>query len=267
MTDDWKRRSVLAGVLGAGGAIAWSGRATGQEPAAGRGLSLLQERWVGIVNHPERATSYSFEEGNQCIATAEAIEGPFYGDRRLPRRSDIREGREGVMLELGLRIVSADTCRPVSGAELEIWHCDAVGLYSRFAKNDPLVWPVPGAKVPPSDEETFLRGCQCTDEQGFARFTTIVPGWYTPRAPHIHGKVWTGGKSVFVFQMYLPDSVNRRVALLPPYNRRPPSPYTNYNDSVIERSGGANGSFLKVTPTLAGYRGTLTVGLPSTAST
>ena len=76
-------------------------------------------------------------------------------------------------------VVDASTCKPVKGALVEIWHCDAAGLYSGFGGG--------------AASRTFLRGGQRTDAKGLARFTTIYPGWYPGRTVHIHVKVHVGG--------------------------------------------------------------------------
>ena len=67
----------------------------------------------------------------------------------------------------------------VRNALVEIWHCDAVGLYSGFERLE-------------RSSRTFLRGGQRTDAKGLARLTTIDPGWYQGRTVHIHVKVHIG---------------------------------------------------------------------------
>src|ERR671911_114225 len=77
-----------------------------------------------------------------CIVTPKQTEGPFFVDERL-KRSDIRldpsDGsvKSGVPLHLTLRVsaVGAAACTPLSGAIVDLWQCDAVGVYS--AVNEP----------------------------------------------------------------------------------------------------------------------------------
>ena len=64
----------------------------------------------------------------------EQTEGPYYVDTGL-NRSDIREEREGVPLELTFNVSRVDegdisACGPLAGAVVDIWHCDALGEYS-----------------------------------------------------------------------------------------------------------------------------------------
>ncbi len=66
-----------------------------------------------------------------CVLTPEVTEGPYWIDNKLTRR-DIREGKPGLPLVLELTIVNAKTCKPIKGADVEIWHCDAVGNYSGY---------------------------------------------------------------------------------------------------------------------------------------
>ena len=169
------------------------------------------------------------------------MEGPFYVDDPVLMRSDIREDREGLPLEVVLRIVEADGCTPIAGAAVDLWHCDALGFYSHYTAYDPNVWP--SGRANPSDNETFLRGRQVSDEAGMVRFQTIYPGWYTPRVQHIHARIVLEQKVAATVQLYFPEKLNRAVALRKPYNQRPPSPYNNLNDFVISQSKGGDGSW------------------------
>jgi protocatechuate 3,4-dioxygenase beta subunit len=71
-----------------------------------------------------------------CIFNPEEEEGPYYVDREL-LRSDITEGKVGVPLRLRVTIVDAKTCAPLPNAALDIWHCDANGVYSGYTKVNP----------------------------------------------------------------------------------------------------------------------------------
>lgn len=120
-----------------------------------------------------------------CVVTPELTEGPYVVDERL-NRSDIRSDpttgavKEGIPLQLTLRVwqVSSAGCTPLQGAMVDIWHCDALGVYSDVV--DPQ-FNTRGQK--------FLRGYQVTDADGTVQFITIHPGWYQGRAVHIHFKV------------------------------------------------------------------------------
>lgn len=134
-----------------------------------------------------------------CLLTPAATEGPFYLDDAL-LRADIRDGLPGQPLRLRLRVVDTDRgCAPVPGALVSIWHCDAQGRYSGTGTET-------GAR-----SERFLRGVQPTGADGVAAFTSIYPGWYAPRAIHIHFKVLLGQSEALTSQLYFSDALNREV--------------------------------------------------------
>jgi protocatechuate 3,4-dioxygenase beta subunit len=71
-----------------------------------------------------------------CVFNPEQEEGPYYVDREL-LRGDITEGKIGVPLRVRVTIVDAKTCAPLPNAALDIWHCDASGVYSGYTKINP----------------------------------------------------------------------------------------------------------------------------------
>src|SRR5689334_11190805 len=94
-----------------------------------------------------------------CILTPQAEEGPFYVDPKLIR-TDITDGKAGVPLTLRLRVIEAGPCTPIAGARVDIWHCDAQGLYSAF--------PGQGDQhMIDASRDSFLRGTQMTDASGW----------------------------------------------------------------------------------------------------
>ncbi|MGW0661709.1 intradiol ring-cleavage dioxygenase [Streptodolium elevatio] len=215
----------------------------------------------------------------QCVLTANATEGPYHLDDALVRQ-DITEGKQGVPLRLRLTVQDTTaSCAAVAGAAVEIWHCDAWGYYSGFTTASP------GGGVPAentdgssANDRTYLRGYQVAGADGVVEFTTIVPGWYTPRVMHIHVKVHTGGaqqdgtyeggKVNFTGQLFFPDSLGGEVFPLAPYNRHSGTPTKLDGDSVYG-GGGASDGLMTVTPVQAatpsaGYVGTLTLGVDTT---
>ena len=110
----------------------------------------------------------------------EQEEGPFYVDLEKVRANTV-EGQAGVPLDLRIRIIDRKKCEPVVGAACDIWQCNAYGVYSEEESEKTV-------------GETFLRGVQFTDSEGWAEFKTIYPGHYAGRATHIHVKVHIGGK-------------------------------------------------------------------------
>ena len=179
-----------------------------------------------------------------CVLTPEQTEGPYYiaGEKY---RSNITEGRPGIPLYLRLRVVDASSCKPIAGAAVEIWHADALGVYSGFGA---------GAK-----SRTFMRGIQRTDANGLARFRTVYPGWYRGRTVHIHVKVHVSGNVVHTGQLYFPDSLTDRVFRRKPYSRRPRRTTRNATDFVFAQGG--RRSMLSLRKSGAGYVGAITMGV------
>ena len=177
-----------------------------------------------------------------CVLAPEQTAGPFYLDDQRLRR-DVTDGKPGVPLTLRLEVVDASTCRPLRRAAVEIWHCDASGVYS-------------GVR---GDRGTFLRGIQRTDARGLALFRTIYPGWYPGRTPHVHVQVSLGGNVVHTGQLYFPDEVTDVVYRRPPYDRRPGRDPRNVGDSVY-RNGGKR-STLRIRRSGSGYIGSIRMGV------
>ncbi|BFU94088.1 MAG: Intradiol ring-cleavage dioxygenase [Nitrospira sp.] len=194
-----------------------------------------------------------------CVVRPAQTEGPYFVDEQLNRsdiRSDPTEGaiKPGTPLALTVVVsrIGGGTCRPLEGAHVDIWHCDAMGLYSDV--EDPR-FNTTGHK--------FLRGYQITDAKGEARFLTIYPGWYEGRTVHIHVKVRTApiaGKSFeFTSQMYFDDTFTDRVYAAAPYASRGPRTARNQDDRIFRRGG--DQLILAPTPTTAGYAATFAIGL------
>lgn len=150
-----------------------------------------------------------------CVLTPEQEEGPFYIDFARVRK-DIVEDRPGVPLALAVAVVDSNTCKPIHNAAVDVWHCDAMGIYS-------------GEPSEGSVGETYLRGIQLTDDNGQAEFATIYPGQYPGRTTHIHVKVhvggqrgkgtYAGGHVSHTGQLFTSDRHDAEVFALTPYNR------------------------------------------------
>ncbi|MCX7622750.1 MAG: intradiol ring-cleavage dioxygenase [Thermomicrobium sp.] len=193
-----------------------------------------------------------------CVAVPELTEGPYFVDERL-ERSDIRvdptDGTvvEGVPLRLTLRIYRlGNACTPLSGATVDLWQCDALGVYSDVA--DPQ-FDTRGKK--------FLRGFQRTDSSGTVEFLTIYPGWYRGRAVHIHFKIRTDPDSPrgyeFTSQFFFDDTLTDRVHAQPPYDRKGQRDTRNAQDAIFR--GGGSQLVLPVVETSEGYASLFSLGL------
>ena len=141
--------------------------------------------------------------------------------------------------------MNASTCKPIAGAAVDIWHCDAGGVYSGFGQG--------------SSSRTFMRGIQRTNAKGVATFRTVYPGWYTGRTVHVHVKVHLGGRVVHTGQLYFQDALTDVVYRRSPYSSRPGRDTRNAADSVF-RNGGKR-SMLRVRRSGTGYVGTIAMGV------
>jgi protocatechuate 3,4-dioxygenase beta subunit len=194
-----------------------------------------------------------------CVVVPELTEGPYFVDERLDR-SDIRTDSatgtvsDGARLDLSWEVARVDgsACTPFAGAMVDVWHCDAAGVYSDVQD--------PGFS---SEGQDFLRGYQLTDSAGRATFTTIYPGWYDGRAVHIHFKIRTdpdqSSGTEFTSQLFFDDAFTDTVYAAEPYAARGTRTLLNAQDGIYQQSGGQ--TLVTVTPTADGYAGTFAVGV------
>ncbi len=172
-----------------------------------------------------------------CIVRPEQTEGPYFVDEKL-NRSDIRNDpsdnstKPGVPLRLEFQVsrIAGGACAPLSGAIVDVWHCDALGVYSdvRDSQSD-------------ARGQKFLRGYQQTNTNGTAEFLTIYPGWYGGRAVHIHFKIRDAAQGrraqEFTSQLYFDEAVNDQIFKQAPYNSKRGRRVMNDADFVFRRGG------------------------------
>jgi len=172
-----------------------------------------------------------------CVVRPQQTEGPYFVDTQLHRadiRSDPSDGtiKAGVPLALGIVVsrLSEQACTPLPGVMVDIWQCDADGVYSGV--QDPRFSTL---------NQKFLRGYQLTGADGAARFTTIYPGWYQGRTVHIHFKLRSPATHrpgyEFTSQLYFQESVTDAVFAKAPYAARGRRSTLNANDGIFRRGG------------------------------
>jgi protocatechuate 3,4-dioxygenase beta subunit len=193
-----------------------------------------------------------------CVLTPEQTEGPYYIAKEKVR-SHIAEHKPGTPLTLGLTVVDVATCAPLKGAAVDIWHCDATGIYSGFESAS--TGGAPGGGAGPTDKDTFLRGIQLANARGYAQFQTIYPGWYRGRTTHIHVKVHTGGTVVHTGQLYFPDTLTDQVYQTGPYKARAAARDTRNSTDGIFQNGGPQSMLTMKRAAHGGYSGTITLGV------
>lgn len=182
-------------------------------------------------------------------------------------RSDIRTSvggasgtAPGVPLTLTLKLVDTNgSCASLAGYAVYAWHCTRDGAYSLYSSG--------------YTAENFLRGVQVTDSSGEVTFTTIFPGCYSGRWPHIHFEIYpslavatdagTVSDYAKVSQLAMPEAACRAVyssatgysASLANLNAISLASDNIFSDGVSAQLATASGSVA------TGYVATLTVGI------
>ncbi len=203
-----------------------------------------------------------------CVAATPTVtEGPYWVDEKL-FRSDIRTdpttgtARAGIPLALTINVenLSSSACSYVSGAYVDIWHCDARGIYSDESSYN----PGGGTGNVTTKGQQFLRGYQITDSNGAVKFTTIYPGWYSGRTIHIHVRVRTySGNTVlsnFVTQIFFDETVNNAVLSQSAYSRTSNRDTSNSNDMVYNTANRERMLGATTGDVTAGFASTITIG-------
>jgi protocatechuate 3,4-dioxygenase beta subunit len=223
-----------------------------------KALSLLAVSAVGGILIPR--ASFAAEnaalitDADVCVIIPEVTEGPYYFDPAL-LRADITEGRPGLPTKLRLQVVDA-LCQPMADARVDVWHCDATGVYSGYANQTDSV---------DTTGETFMRGTQMTAADGVAEFDTVYPGWYRGRTTHIHFKVFLDETNVLTGQIFFPEDVSTKVySTVVPYSERGAERDTlNANDNIAQQAGEA--SVATVNEAADGYLVALIIGVDPAA--
>jgi len=203
-------------------------------------------------------------EGASCLSPNPALEeGPYFIEEKLLRsdvRSDPSTGvvQAGTLLTLAITVQnqSGGVCAPLTGAYVDIWQCNASGIYSDEAQEN-------------TSGQKYLRGYQITDDNGLVQFTTIYPGWYSGRAVHIHIRVRTySGSTVlgdFETQSFFDPAVTSAVFALAPYNTRGAPDTVNSTDRVYTGASNASLNLWTLTKTSSGYAAALNLAVSLTA--
>ncbi|WP_200308109.1 intradiol ring-cleavage dioxygenase [Streptomyces adelaidensis] len=288
---DLARRKVVVAGAGAVAAVAVGGAVVATASAGTNNNANKSTNKKGAT--PLGSTSES--AGEECYKlTSETTEGPYYIDADKLRR-DITEDKEGIPLVLRLKVIDSETCKPIRNAAVDVWQCDALGLYSgyesasmgggAFPTGDPSGTPsgtpseFPGGgsggiHQEPTSDTRYLRGTSKTDRKGFVTFQTIFPGWYQGRCVHVHVKVhvngkWTeagyeGGTTCHTGQFYFEEEAVLASAELDPYSTST-TQRTTLDEDTIYDGAGTQGGLLKLKYKKAdiakGVIGSITVGV------
>ncbi|KAI1084210.1 aromatic compound dioxygenase [Whalleya microplaca] len=227
-----------------------------EKARAKRGLNKKRDLdSVLATNHNSSDLGYTpntdattlFTGYNSCLLTPEVTQGPYYVGGEYVRENVI-EDQEGVDTILDYQVIDINTCEPVTDVYVEMWHCNATGVYGGI---------VASGNGDNSDDSninnTWLRGIQKTDSDGVAQFESIFPGHYTSRATHIHIMIHqnatllansTLGNNVsasHVGQAFFDQDLITAVELTEPYNTNTQELTTNADDSILSEETATDG--------------------------
>ncbi|XXF75971.1 protocatechuate 3,4-dioxygenase [Myxococcaceae bacterium GXIMD 01537] len=236
------RRKVLRGIglaLAAaplGRLLMACGEGTDPDPTGNADAGTDAGSWatggtaVMTGNYPD---PFASGPGSTCTLTCAATLGPCYA--QTLERKDISEGHDGLPVRLAFLVVD-ETCKPIPGASVDIWHAAPEGLYSG---EDASTFCT--ADDPSATSARWFRGVQTTDANGRADFDTCFPGWYSSRTVHIHFTIRVNGSEYVTSQLFFDDTLNDDIINTQPlYNTRGPRDTTNANDNVVSAESVGN---------------------------
>ncbi|MGE8132101.1 intradiol ring-cleavage dioxygenase [Novosphingobium subterraneum] len=273
------RRRALALFGSAGGSALLFG-CGGSDGAASSTTTVTTSTATATATASATATATATATAGTCTVPATETNGPYPADGTNTAsgitsnaltasgivRSDIRSSflgsstatAVGVQLTLTLTVVDVNNgCAPLAGYAVYIWHCTADGYYSLYTLPN----------------ESYLRGVQVTDTNGQVTFTTIFPGCYSGRYPHIHFEVFSSLANAtnanyarLISQLALPAAACNEVYALSAY----PSSKTNFANVTLSSDNvfgdNTDAQLAVMTPTVTGstttgYTGTTTIGI------
>ncbi|HEY5761212.1 MAG TPA: hypothetical protein VIU34_35560 [Steroidobacter sp.] len=277
-----KQRRRVLGMMLSGSALLIAG--CGGDDSSDSTSTTASSSSSGDTSTGGTSTGTGSTSSSSCTAAAEETQGPYPSDGSNTVngqvsnvlsesgvvRTDIRSSfggstgvAGGVPTTLTLTLLNSNNlCQPLSGYAIYLWHCTREGSYSLYS-ND-------------VQDENFLRGVQVADANGQVTFTTIFPGCYSGRYPHIHFEIYS---SLSMATLYTNKILTSQLALPRDVCSTVYSGASGYSASVTNLSRvtiASDGIFgdnsaaqmAVMTPTMSGsvadgYTGTLTIGVPA----
>ncbi|CAH7689368.1 Intradiol ring-cleavage dioxygenase [Phakopsora pachyrhizi] len=206
------------------------------DTCVGSNLDCQVDRSSKFSNHKLR--------NHSCVLSPFVTSGPYYHRSEHPIRQNLAEWQDGLPLLMDIGVIDVETCEPIKGALVDIWHANATGFYAGYPETkkalEDITVPIPRTNY----NDRWLRGAWPTNSNGVAQFTSIFPGFYTGRATHVHAKVHLNFKinndSTFdsayvqyVGQFFFDEEINFSVDQMSPYRFNPSENRTlNSKDSL-----------------------------------
>jgi protocatechuate 3,4-dioxygenase beta subunit len=246
-----------------------SPRNNDKEISRRQAIGMLAVAGAGVMlgcGGTKTAATTATGSSTSCTVTPEGEEGPYFVDDSATgfNRSNILSNldgsntQSGIPLSLSIYVYDSEkSCAAMAGVQVDIWHCNASGIYS-------------AEDVESTLGETWLRGYQLTDSNGLATFATIFPGWYQGRTTHIHLRLRSSYDSTSTgetntTQLFFPqDTINTISTTISPYSAEGTNPTTNATDHVY--SGEVQGANVLTLSgdTTNGFTSTIKINLPIT---
>lgn len=162
------------------------------------------------ADFPPASNPFDSGLGNLCTLTEEFTVGPCFFDVD-DERDDISEGQAGVPMTLAMKVVDA-SCNPVADAVLEVWWCNAEGIYSGDDSDSThSVSQFNTSFCTDNDAEAlasrWFRGIKTTDSEGMVYFKGCFPGWYPSRTTHIHFRIVLNNAQQLISQFGFDDDL------------------------------------------------------------
>ncbi|XP_015781372.1 uncharacterized protein LOC107359403 [Tetranychus urticae] len=198
---------------------------------------------------------------HSCVLAPMVTAGPYFIPEPL-RRINIRENEIGSRMDLIIAVTNSRNCRPVSNADVYIWHANAFGNYSGFNDLAGVQWADDGNSIPQLTSR-WLRGVQRTGLTGQVRFVSIVPGWYRGRSLHIHIEIRMGNNLVYVGQLFFTEEFGELLEQVSPYNTVTTPRTINPDDIRFQQARGA-GILTTTGDFVRGIRASITLGIEPT---
>lgn len=224
---------------------------------------------TAVIDSTGSSSGTGSTSGGSCTLTPEGEIGPYFTDDSATayNRSDIRSNIDGSSVQSGIPLTLHvyvydfdNSCAPYVGSQVDIWHCNASGIYSNEAVESTL-------------GQTWLRGYQLTDTNGAVTFKTIIPGWYQGRTTHIHLRVrstYSNASSTSdgtnTTQLFFPQATMDTIyTTVSPYSSKGKNTTTNAADRVYTTQTGGKMEVVLSGDNVNGYVATIIIGLPITA--
>lgn len=220
---------------------------------------------VGTAASSDSTSTSSSGSSSSCASqTLEGEEGPYFVDDSASgyQRSNILTNLDGSTTQAGVAFTltlyvydAKNSCAVMQGVQVDIWHCNASGIYSTEASES-------------TSTQSWLRGYQLTDSYGKVQFVTIIPGWYSGRTTHIHLRLRStydssSSGATNTMQLFFPQTlVDTLDTTVSPYSSEGKNPTTNASDRVYTDQEEGTTLMTLSGSTTAGYTATANVYLP-----